>query len=144
PSDGIDGWRLDVARDVPLGFWRDWSSLVKHYNKDAIIIGELWELSPDFISKGGVFDALMNYNFAFAVNNFFIADKSRIDVSDFIDKLKEIDKTYPEENLNVLQNLIDSHDTDRLSSMIANSDRQFDRDANEGNRKYNPAKPSAA
>ena len=28
-EDGIDGWRLDVARDVPMGFWKDWSKLVK-------------------------------------------------------------------------------------------------------------------
>lgn len=50
PSDGIDGWRLDVARDVPLGFWKDWSKLVKSINPEALIVGELWELSPDFIS----------------------------------------------------------------------------------------------
>ena len=24
PRDGIDGWRLDVANEVPTGFWRDW------------------------------------------------------------------------------------------------------------------------
>jgi cyclomaltodextrinase / maltogenic alpha-amylase / neopullulanase len=142
PSDGIDGWRLDVARDVPLGFWKDWSRLVKHINKDAIIIGELWELSPDFISEQGAFDALMNYNFAYAVNNFFIADQKRIPVSEFIDMLKKIDETYPEKTLNLLQNLIDSHDTDRLSSMIVNPDRNFDRDANEENKNYNPGKPS--
>ena len=23
-ADGIDGWRLDVANEVPTGFWRDW------------------------------------------------------------------------------------------------------------------------
>src|SRR3990170_80454 len=122
PSDGIDGWRLDVAREVPIGFWKDWRRSVKSINPDAIIIGELWELSPDFISENGVFDALMNYNFAFAVNEFFIANKNQIKVSEFIEKLKEIDLTYPEEYLDVLQNLVDSHDTDRLLSMIVNPD----------------------
>ncbi|QQS36562.1 MAG: glycoside hydrolase family 13 protein [Ignavibacteriales bacterium] len=143
PSDGIDGWRLDVAREVPLGFWRDWNHLVKSINRDAIIIGELWELSPDFISANGVFDALMNYNFAFAVNDFFIAKKNKINVSEFIQKLKEIDKNYPAENLDVLQNLIGSHDTERLSSLIFNPDRGFDRYANEGNQDYNPSKPTS-
>ena len=76
-SDGIDGWRLDVARDVPLGFWKDWSKLVKSINPNAIIVAELWELSPDFISENGPFDALMNYSFAFAVNKYIIADKSQ-------------------------------------------------------------------
>lgn len=141
-SDGIDGWRLDVARDVPIGFWQGWNKLVKSTNPDAIIIGELWELSPDFISENGVFDALMNYNFAFAVNEFFIADKNKISATAFINKLKEIDKNYPAENLEVLQNLIGSHDTERLSSMIYNPDRGFDRDGNEGNKNFNPAKPT--
>lgn len=140
-SDGIDGWRLDVAREVPLGFWRDWSALVKSVNNDAIIIGELWELSPEFVSTDGPFDGLMNYNFAFAVNDFFIAKKNPISTYEFIDRLEEINNTYPTGNLLLLQNLIDSHDTDRLSSMIKNPDRKFDRDAKEGNPNYNPGKP---
>jgi len=140
-SDGIDGWRLDVARDVPMGFWKDWSKLVWSINPDAIIIGELWELSPDFISNEGAFNSLMNYNFAYAVTNFFIADKSKITTSEFVDKLQEIDETYSSEYLNLLQNLVGSHDTERLSSYILNPDRNFDRDANEGNTNYNPGKP---
>ncbi|MDO8550446.1 MAG: glycoside hydrolase family 13 protein, partial [Ignavibacteria bacterium] len=141
PSDGIDGWRLDVARDVPLGFWKDWSKLVRSINHDAIIIGELWELSPDFISEEGAFNSLMNYNFTYAANDFFIADKRKISVSEFIDRLEEIDKTYPDEYLHLLQNLMGSHDTERLASLILNPDRNYDRDANEGNPDYNPGKP---
>lgn len=144
PSDGIDGWRLDVAREVPTGFWRDWSKLVKSINPHSIIIGELWELSPDYISDHGVFDALMNYNFAFTVNRFFVAEKTKISASEFISKLKEIDKNYPEKNLYILQNLVDSHDTERIASMIVNPDRKYDTDANENNPDYSPAKPSAA
>lgn len=140
PSDGIDGWRLDVAREVPMGFWKDWSKLVKTLNPEAIIIGELWELSPDFVSEDGPFDALMNYNFAFSVNDFFIAQKNKITASEFVEKLTEVINTYPEKNLNLLQNLVDSHDTDRLSSMIKNPDRKYDRDANEETN-YNPGKP---
>lgn len=144
PSDGIDGWRLDVAKDVPIGFWKDWNKLVKSLNPEAITIGELWELSPDFISEQGAFDALMNYNFAFAVNRFFIADTTKISVSKFAEQLKEIDKNYPEQNLFLLQNLVDSHDTERLSSMIKNPDRGYDRDANDRNPNYDPGKPSSA
>lgn len=142
PSDGIDGWRLDVAREVPIGFWKQWSSLVKKINPQSIIVGELWELSSDFISSDGPFDALMNYNFAFAVNDFFIADKNKISVDEFIKRLQEIEKAYPAENLFILQNLLSSHDTERLSSIILNPDRGYDRDGNENNKKYNPGKPS--
>ena len=144
PSDGIDGWRLDVAKDVPLGFWKDWDKLVKSVNPEAITIGELWQLSPDFISGHGPFDALMNYNFAFAVNQFFVADTTKIPASQFVEQLKEIDKNYPEKNLYILQNLVDSHDTERLSSMIKNPDRNYDRDATGRNPNYDPGKPSPA
>jgi glycosidase len=34
-----------------------------------------------------------------------------------------------------------SHDTERLASLIFNPDRNYDRDANEGNPDYNPGKP---
>ncbi|MBZ0199873.1 MAG: glycoside hydrolase family 13 protein [Ignavibacteriaceae bacterium] len=142
PADGIDGWRLDVAREVPIGFWNDWRKLVLSVNNDAIIIGELWELSPDFISGNGPFDALMNYNFAYAVKDFFINVDKKIKASAFIDELKKVDENYPDDNLYALQNLMDSHDTERLLSLIENPDRKFDRDANEENISYNAGKPS--
>lgn len=141
-SDGIDGWRLDVARDVPLGFWKDWSRLVKSINPEALIVGELWELSPDFISENGPFDALMNYNFAYAVKELFTDQKNKISVSQFIQKLEEVENTYPKENLFVLQNLMTSHDTERLTSLIKNPDRNYDRDADERNPNYDPSKPT--
>ncbi len=142
-GDGIDGWRLDVANEIPLKFWYDWRNLVKSINPQAIIIGELWGLYPQFITGNGPFDALMNYNFAFAVNDFFIAKKKKIPTSKFINDLQIIDRTYPKENLDLLQNLVDSHDTERISSMIANPDRQFDHDANQRNPNYNPGKPDS-
>ncbi len=141
-NDGIDGWRLDVARDVPLNFWKQWKKVVKSVNPQAITIAELWELSPDFVSEDGAFDALMNYSFTFAVRDFFIAVSSRITTSEFIGRLKEIDKNYPAENLHILQNLMGSHDTERLSSLINNPDRDKNENADEKNSNYNPGKPS--
>ena len=143
-SDGVDGWRLDVARDVPLGFWQDFREVVKSVNPDAIIIGELWELSPDFVGADKPFDALMNYEFAFAVNDYLIADTNRISTSGFVERLKLIQETYPLKNRLLLQNLLDSHDTDRLTSMIKNPDRKFDHDASAGNSNYDPSKPDSA
>jgi len=84
----------------------------------------------------------MNYNFAFAVKDYFMAVESRISTKEFVEKLKEIDKNYPPENLHLLQNLLDSHDTERLSSMIYNPDRQYDRDADERNSAYKPGQPT--
>lgn len=142
PEDGIDGWRLDVARDVPIGFWKEWSAVVKSLNPQALIIGELWELSPDFVSESGPFDALMNYTFAIAVSDYFIDKTTKISKREFINRLREIDTVYPKRNLDLLQNLMTSHDTERLSSMIKNPDRNYDRDADQRNSNYSPAKPT--
>ncbi len=144
PSDGIDGWRLDVANEIPMGFWRSWRNLVKSINPQALITGELWGLYTEYVSKNGPFDALMNYSFAFAVNQFFIAKNNKITAGEFIKKLQEIDKSYPERNLDMLQNLVDSHDTERISSMIANPDREYDHDADYKNPNYNVGEPTPA
>lgn len=142
PEDGIDGWRLDVANEVPIGFWRDWNTEVKSLNPQAIILGELWQISKEYISENGVFDGLMNYNFAYAVCDLFINKEKKMPVSEFIKKLQEIDNAYPQENLFLLQNLMDSHDVDRLASMIVNPDRKYDNDNNGQNAKYSPRKPN--
>lgn len=84
----------------------------------------------------------MNYNFAYAVKELFIDQKNKISVSQFIQKLEEVENTYPKENLFVLQNLMTSHDTERLTSLIKNPDRNYDRDADERNPNYDPSKPT--
>ncbi|MHC4997309.1 MAG: alpha-amylase family glycosyl hydrolase [Planctomycetota bacterium] len=38
PSDGVDGFRLDVATHVPLGFWRDYRKFVRDINPDALLL----------------------------------------------------------------------------------------------------------
>jgi glycosidase len=57
PSDGIDGWRLDVAEEVPAGFWRDWHALVRSINPEALTVAEVWSDPRDFMARAG-FDEL--------------------------------------------------------------------------------------
>ena len=126
PSDGVDGWRLDVANEVPSGFWREWRGLVRHINPEAIIIGEIWNDAARWL-RGDQFDAVMNYPFARACVRFFIdSKKTHLTPSGFDAELATIRRSYPEGVQDVLQNLLDSHDTDRLLSMIMNPDRPFD------------------
>ena len=74
---------------------------------------------------------------------FLLLIKTKISVDEFIQRLQKIDETYPYQNLFVLQNLLSSHDTERLSSLIQNPDRKYEHDANEGNANYKPGKPGA-
>jgi glycosidase len=42
PSDGVHGLRADVAKDVPLDFWRELRAAMDKVNPSAIILGEIW------------------------------------------------------------------------------------------------------
>ncbi|MBC8044455.1 MAG: glycoside hydrolase family 13 protein, partial [Rhizobacter sp.] len=142
-ENGIDGWRLDVANEVPHIFWKDWRKLVRSINPDAYISGELWDNAAQWL-QGDEFDAVMNYPFAKLSVNYFIDKQRKISASQFLDSLAQHLASYPDEVNHVLMNLFDSHDTDRLASMILNPDRNYDRDATpRDNPKYVLRKPNA-
>lgn len=142
PSDGIDGWRLDVANDVSPVFWKRWRKHVKSINPEALILGEIWDDASQWLA-GDQFDAVMNYRFAYACVKFFINSASKsMTVSEFDRELAAVRGSYKGETNFLLQNLIDSHDTDRLSSMIVNPNRDYDRKAGpRDNPEYNLRKP---
>jgi cyclomaltodextrinase len=122
---GIDGWRLDVAPCLPHGFWKGWRELVKSINPQAYLVAEtIHDVSEDepFL-RGDEFDAVMNYNFAFACDEFFFRDTGRISASAFDARLRELREAYPPCVAPAMQNLIDSHDTARAASHIVNHER---------------------
>ena len=152
PSDGIDGWRLDVAEEVAIPFWRDFRKLVRSINPEAYLVGEIWwvheaeeKYDPLLWLKGDVFDAVMNYRFTNRTTQFFFEKENKISATQFDSLLSEIRNDYPEETNYVLQNLMDSHDTDRLASMIVNPDVNFATDESrlESNANYKVRKPNA-
>lgn len=122
PSDGIDGWRLDVTNEVPIGFWADWNRHVRQINPEAYTVTEIWENAREMIVDGG-FSATMNYwAFAFPATGFLVDGAT--EPSEFAATLNERREIYPEPVQYALQNLMDSHDTDRLASMIVNRDQR--------------------
>ncbi len=152
PSDGIDGWRLDVADMVSIEFWRDFRRWVRDINPDAYLTGEVWwedwnrnkmfNAAPWL--QGDVFDAVMNYRFARAVKKFVIDRRTQISPRAFADSILALFRDYPRDNVYVLQNLMDSHDVDRVSSQIVNPDRWYDHAARPGqNPDYDIRKPTA-
>ncbi len=137
PSDGIDGWRLDVAEMVNHKFWKKFRKWIKAINPDAYISGEAWW--EDWVHnkmfndapwlRGDEFDGVMNYRFARALKQFVADEKSQITPTAFVDSLKKQYRDYNKENLYALMNLTDSHDTERLASMIVNPDVPYDHNA---------------
>ena len=119
-ADGVDGWRLDVAEERPFKFWSDWNTLVRKLNPNAYTTAEIWKPAATLISQGG-FSAAMNYNaFAIPVKGFFI--DNNVPPSKFAQLMDSRRKELPLTAAPVMQNLVDSHDTDRLPSMIVNGE----------------------
>lgn len=124
PSDGIDGWRLDVAEEVGVNFWLEWHELVRSLNPQAITIAEIWTDNAKEYISGNLFTSVMNYRFAYAAKDLLIDDK--ISTTEFVQQLEQIENDYPEEAGHVLQNLMDSHDTARLASFTVNQGIEYE------------------
>ena len=142
PEDGIDGWRLDVPNEIPAPFWVEWRQVVKETKPDAFITGEIWQRADAWLD-GRHFDAVMNYEFARPTVAWLFNRQLKITPSEYDCRLRELRLAYPLEATLVLQNLLDSHDTDRVASMALNPDREYDQ-ANrvqDNGPNYNNAKP---
>ena len=119
---GIDGWRLDVADEFPDVFLDDLRTTVKATDPDALIIGEVWEDATTKVAYGTrrryflgkQLDSVMNYPWKDAIIQ-FIKNKNAYQLKL---ALEEIVDHYPKPALDVLMNLLDSHDTERILTMI--------------------------
>ena len=152
PRDGIDGWRLDVAEKVQPEFWKEFRKWVKEINPEAYIVGEIWwedwprnkmfNAAPWL--QGDMFDGVMNYRWGRAVQQLVIDEKQQITVQAFADSLQKVYSDYPEPLGYSCQNLLGSHDMERLASQVVNPDRWLDHGGNpQQTLSFNVRKPSA-
>ncbi len=121
-ADGIDGWRLDVAEEIPVGFWKDWNAYVREINPEAYTTAEVWGNARHFLEEAGFSAAMNYYGFAKPVKAWMI--DNAVSVTAFSKMLDERREAYPYAQALALQNLMDSHDTERVSSTIANRLRE--------------------
>lgn len=149
PEDGIDGWRLDVADMVNHKFWQKFRSWVREINPNAYLVGEVWwkdwrndEMYNAAPWLKNEFDAVMNYRFTRAIKNLIFSKKYFTGIDGFIDTIKTMMKQYGE-NYYVMMNLLGSHDTERLASLIVNPDNLYDHNGNPGqNPEFDVRKPN--
>ena len=130
PSDGVDGFRLDVADVVPLGFWRDYRRLVRSVNPDAYLVGEVWwESWPDKVYdpapwlRGDVFDAVMNYRWYTPTRSFFAGAPPFLTPSGYAASLDSLATGIGPSFQRAMMNLTASHDTPRFSTSVYNPGR---------------------
>lgn len=123
---GIGGWRLDVVDELPAHFVRKIRSSVKKINKNAILIGEVWEDASNKISygvrreyfQGKELDSVMNYPLKNAILD-YVCNGNVEGLDNVINE--QIDH-YPSFVLNCLMNILSTHDTFRLLSAVSGLD----------------------
>lgn len=127
PSDGVDGFRLDVAGEVPMGFWREYRKVVRSVNPDAYLVGEIWWLEwpdklldPKVYLEGDQYDAIMNYRWYRVARGFFGQAEPVLTPSGFVSEIERIDKGIRPDNLQVMMNVAATHDSPRLSTSLFN------------------------
>ncbi len=121
-SHGIAGYRLDVADELPDSFLELLRTSVKEEDGDAVIIGEVWEDASNKISygerrkylQGRELDSVMNYPLKDGIIDFMLSGRC--------DQLREtvfmLLDNYPKETRNVLMNVLGTHDTPRILTVL--------------------------
>jgi cyclomaltodextrinase / maltogenic alpha-amylase / neopullulanase len=127
PEDGIDGYRLDVAAEVPMGFWREFRQVVRKLNPEAYLLGEIWWktwpdtlMLPNSFLQGDQFDAIMNYRWYRPTRQFFNDMPNSLSVSEFVAELQDKKTGIANDRQQAMMNLVASHDAPRISTDLYN------------------------
>ncbi len=128
-AEGTDGWRLDVADELPSAFLTELREAVKTEKNDALILGEVWENAADKVAygkrrsylSGGQLDSVMNYPFKNAVLDYIRTRDCRL----LYDTVTEILSMYPPQSAAVLMNLLGTHDTERILTALGATDADY-------------------
>lgn len=120
---GAQGWRLDVADELPDEFLDNINKAVKAKGGDKIIYGEVWEDASNKESYGvrrryligGQLDSVMNYPFKEAILNYV----KYADAKAFTDSIMTILDHYPKPAIDMLMNFLSTHDTERALTRLA-------------------------
>ncbi len=123
---GADGWRLDVADELPDEFIAKIRERIRLENPHGLLLGEVWE---DASTKsaygvrrkyfgGRELDCVMNYPFRNAIIDFVRNRHSE----QLCATVCGICENYPAQVTDCLMNLLGTHDSDRIITALAGDD----------------------
>ena len=120
---GCDGFRLDVADELPNEFMDLLKKRVRAIRPDALLMGEVWEDASNKEAYGirrryfvdGTLDSVMNYPFRTAILNYL---KSIDDGSGLRRTVMTILENYPSQVVHCNMNLLGTHDTSRILTAL--------------------------
>lgn len=111
---GIDGWRLDVANEVSEDFWKAFKREVRDADPECYILGEHWHDARPWL-QGDQWDSTMNYRWHRATLDLLLR---RMSPRAYVKALHQIEDDYPEGAIHGLFNLLGSHDTMRVATVL--------------------------
>ena len=119
---GADGYRLDVADELPDEFIAELRTRIRAEKPGALLIGEVWEDASNKISygkrrkylHGSELDSVMNYPFRTAILNYAAGGPEK----ELCDCVMQICENYPAPMLHRLLNSLSTHDTERVFTRL--------------------------
>ena len=120
---GCDGFRLDVADELPNEFMDMLKKRIRQIRPDALLLGEVWEDASNKEAYGvrcryfvdGTLDSVMNYPFRTAIINYL---KGIDDGNGLRQTVMTILENYPPQVVCCNMNLLGTHDTPRILTAL--------------------------
>lgn len=130
---GADGFRLDVADELPDEFILRMRNRLRELDPEALLLGEVWEDASNKCAYSvrrryftdGELDSVMNYPWRTAIIDFV---RGRDDGAALGERIMTIAENYPKPVLDCLMNLLGTHDTARILTQLAgdfDGDREY-------------------
>ena len=123
---GADGWRLDVADELPDGFLDGLREAAKTEKEDCVIIGEVWEDASNKISygnrrrylTGNQLDSVTNYPMRGAILDFVRGEN---DGTTFQKRVCSLVENYPPSALMGALSFLSGHDIPRVLTILGDA-----------------------
>ena len=120
---GCDGFRLDVADELPPEFLTILKKHLRELRPDALLMGEVWEDASNKVSYerhtryfvDGQLDSVMNYPFRTAILNFA---RGFDDGKGLANTVMTIAENYPRDVLLCNMNMLSTHDSLRILTAL--------------------------
>ena len=120
---GCDGFRLDVADELPAEFLSLLKKRVRELKPDALVLGEVWEDASNKVAYGrrcryfvdGQLDSVMNYPFRTAIINFL---RERDNGYGLYKTVMSIAENYPKQVFMANMNCLSTHDSPRILTAL--------------------------